>query len=82
LKGKVLLSLILIVVAGLTVTGYALATPSAGFYERDGDVFDDWEVSRTRAFEPGPLAKTVFTRYLRPLSDRLSPLRAWEKILT
>jgi len=50
LKGKVLLGLILIVVTGLVTTGYALATPSAGFYERDGDVFDDWEVSRTRAF--------------------------------
>jgi len=50
LKGKVLLGLILILVAGLATTGYALATPSAGFYERDGDVFDDWEVSRTRAF--------------------------------
>ena len=51
MKGKVLLGLILILVAGLTVTGYALAIPSAGFYEKDGDVFDDWEISRTRAFD-------------------------------
>ena len=44
------MSLIFIVVAGLAVTaGYVLATPSAGFEERDGDVFDDWEISRTRA---------------------------------
>ena len=50
MRGKILLSLIFILVAGLTATGYALATPSAGFYERDGDVFDDWEISRTRAF--------------------------------
>ena len=50
MKGKILLSLILILVVGLATTGYALAVPSAGFYERDGDVFDDWEVSRTRAF--------------------------------
>ena len=35
---------------GLAATGYAAATPSASFYERDGDVFDDWEISRTRAF--------------------------------
>jgi len=27
-----------------------LATPSSGFYEKDSDVFDDWEISRTRAF--------------------------------
>jgi len=50
LKGKILPSLILILVVGLATTGYALATPSAGFYEKDGDVFDDWEISRTRAF--------------------------------
>ena len=30
--------------------GYALATPSADFYERGDDVFDDWDISRTRAF--------------------------------
>ena len=50
MKGKVLLSLIFILVAGLTVTGYALATPSSSFNERDGEVFDGWEISRTRAF--------------------------------
>jgi len=50
LKGKIFLSLILILVVGLATTGSALATPSAGFYEKNGDVFDDWEVSRTRAF--------------------------------
>ncbi len=50
MRVKVLLSLILILVAGLATAGYALATPSTGFYERDGDVFDDWEISRTRAF--------------------------------
>ena len=50
MRGKILLSLIFILVAGLAGSGYALATPSAGFYEKDGDVFDDWEISRTRAF--------------------------------
>jgi len=50
LKNRILLSLILILVAGVTTAGYALATPSSGFYEKDGDVFDDWEISRTRAF--------------------------------
>ena len=37
----VLLSLILVLVAGLAVTGYVSANPSAGFYEINGDVFDD-----------------------------------------
>ncbi len=46
----VLLSLILVLVAGLAVTGYASATPSAGFREANGDVFDDWGIARTRAF--------------------------------
>ena len=50
MKDKILLSLILILVVGLATTGYALATPSSDFYEKDGDVFDDWEISRTRAF--------------------------------
>jgi len=37
-------------VAGLAATGYVSATPSTGFHERNGDVFDDWDISRTRAF--------------------------------
>ncbi len=47
---EVLISLILVFVAGLAATGYVSATPSAGFHERNGDVFDDWEICRTRAF--------------------------------
>ena len=48
--GKILLGLIFILVALSATTGYVLATPSAGFYEKSDDVFDDWEISRTRAF--------------------------------
>ncbi len=44
------LSLILVLVTLLTVTGYAAATPSSGFDKIDGDEFDDWGISRTRAF--------------------------------
>ena len=50
MRGRILLSLILILITGLATTGYALATPSSGFNEKDGDVFDDWEISRTRSF--------------------------------
>ena len=50
MRNKILMGLVLILVAGLATTGYALATPSSGFHEKDGDVFDDWEISRTRAF--------------------------------
>jgi len=46
----VLIGLILIVVAGLAVTDYVSATPSAIFHEEDGDVFDDWDIARTRSF--------------------------------
>jgi len=46
---KVLLGLVLILVAGLATGGYVLATPSANFHEVDDEVFDDWEVCRTRA---------------------------------
>jgi len=48
-KLKVLLSMILVLVAGLAATGYASATPSANFRELNGDIFDEWEISRTRA---------------------------------
>ena len=47
---EVLIGLILVLVAGLATTGYAWATPSTGFHEINGDVFDDWDISRTRAF--------------------------------
>ncbi len=47
---KVLLSLLaLVLVAGLAASDYVLATPSAGFYEIDGEMFDDWQICRTRA---------------------------------
>jgi hypothetical protein len=46
---KALLSLILVLVAGLAVTGYASANPSTGFHERNDELFDDWGVCRTRA---------------------------------
>ncbi|MFC1995421.1 transglutaminase domain-containing protein [Chloroflexota bacterium] len=45
-----LLGLIFILVAGLAVTGYVSAIPSAGLREANGDVFDDWGICRTRAF--------------------------------
>ena len=48
-KRKVLTVLILVVVAVLATTGYALATPSAAFHKKNGDIFDDWGISRTRA---------------------------------
>jgi len=69
LRGKsvkrigVLLSLILVLVAGLVTTGYVSATPSADFYERNGELFDDWGICRTRGFgEDGfyQVSKTTF----------------------
>ncbi|MAF85322.1 MAG: hypothetical protein CL875_02400 [Dehalococcoidales bacterium] len=64
MKGiKVLLGLIVALVAGLGAAGYVLATPSSGFYEANGDVYDDWNISRTRAFgEDGfyQISKTAF----------------------
>ena len=47
---KILISLLFTLVAGLSATGYAWATPSSGFHEKGGHIFDDWEISRTRAF--------------------------------
>jgi len=47
---KVLVGLIFAFVAVLAATGYVAATPSSGFHEINGDVFDDWGICRTRAF--------------------------------
>ncbi len=46
----VLLSIILVLVAGLATTGYVSAAPSADFHQINDDVFDSWEICRTRAF--------------------------------
>jgi len=40
----------LILLASLLTVGYAWASPSENFNEKNGDVFDDWEICRTRAF--------------------------------
>ncbi|NQT31109.1 MAG: transglutaminase domain-containing protein [Deltaproteobacteria bacterium] len=49
-KIGILVGLSLILVAGLATAGYAWASPSENLNEIDGDVFDDWEICRTRAF--------------------------------
>ena len=46
----VLVSLIVVLLAGLATAGYASASPSESFYEVNDDVFDDWGICRTRAF--------------------------------
>jgi len=46
----VLLGLIVVLLAGVATAGYASAFPSEGFYQRGGDIFDDWEICRTAAF--------------------------------
>lgn len=49
-RAGILISLVVILSAGLASASYAWASPSEGFYEINGDVFDDWEICRTRAF--------------------------------
>ena len=49
-RARVLLGLIAVLLAAVAAAGYASAFPSEGFYERGGDIFDDWEICRTRAF--------------------------------
>ena len=62
-KIKVLLILLFVLVVGSAATSYVSATPSASFTERNGDVFDDWGICRTRAAgEDGfyQISKTTF----------------------
>jgi len=46
---ELLLSLMLVVLAGLIATSYVSATSSAGFTEMIGDIVDSWGIRRTRA---------------------------------
>ena len=41
---------ILVLVAGLAAAGYVWAKPSPSFHEVNGEIFDDWQICRTRAF--------------------------------
>jgi hypothetical protein len=47
----VLLGLIAVLLAAVATAGYAWAFPSEGFYSRGSDIFDDWEICRTSAFD-------------------------------
>ena len=60
---KILVILISVLLAGLATTHYAWATPSADFHEIDSEVFDNWDICRTRAVgEDGfyQLSETTF----------------------
>jgi hypothetical protein len=46
----ILISLVFILFSGLAGAGYAWASSSGGFYEVEGEIFDDWAVCRTRSF--------------------------------
>jgi hypothetical protein len=47
---RVLLYLVVILVTLVATTSHAWAFPSKGFYEGEGNILDDWEICRTRAF--------------------------------
>ncbi len=46
---KILTILFIVLLAGLAAAGYASASPSTDFYEKDGEVLDDWGIYRTTA---------------------------------
>ena len=48
-RAWVLLALIVVLLAAVATAGYAWAFPSEGFYQRGGDILDDWEICRTTA---------------------------------
>jgi len=47
----VLLGLIVVLLAGLATAGSAWALPSQHFYQRSGQIFDDWDICRTDAYD-------------------------------
>ncbi len=71
-RTKVFVSIIVVLVAGLAATGYVSAHPSSGFREADGDVFDDWEICRTR-----PMGKDGFYQISR---SGFRPVIAFESL--
>jgi hypothetical protein len=50
-RAWVLLGLMVVLLAAVATAGYASAFPSEGFYEKGSDIFDDWEICRTSAFD-------------------------------
>ena len=46
----ILVGLAVVLLAGLGGAGYAWASSSEGFYQVEGEVFDDWAICRTRSF--------------------------------
>ncbi len=48
-KMKLLLILVMVLVSGLAASNYAWATSSTRFRTVGDDIFDDWDISRTRA---------------------------------
>jgi hypothetical protein len=49
-RAGILLGLIVVLLAAVATAGYASAFSSGDFQPRGGDIFDDWEICRTRAF--------------------------------
>jgi predicted transglutaminase-like cysteine proteinase len=50
-RAWVLLGLIVVLLAAVATAGYASAFPSEGFHEIDSNIFDDWKICRTSAFD-------------------------------
>jgi hypothetical protein len=48
-RAWVLLGLTVVLLAGVATAGYAWAFPSKNFYQRNGNIFDDWNICRTNA---------------------------------
>ena len=49
-RAGVLLGLTVALLAAVATAGYVSAFSSESFYEKGGNIFDDWEICRTRAF--------------------------------
>jgi hypothetical protein len=46
----ILIILAFVLVGGLAGAGYAWAASSEGFYDIEGEIYDDWSICRTRSF--------------------------------
>jgi len=49
-RAGVLIGLLVALSTAVATAGYASAFPSAGFYQKGSDIFDDWQICRTTAF--------------------------------
>ena len=73
------LILFIVVVVQLIPVYFCFASPSSNFYQQDGDILDDWYVSRTRPYGENGYLQEIYTGPNWPPSE-FRPVIAFESL--